>query len=98
MMKFTCIGKGHGAPAVPATRSDWENLRKEPWLADMCRRIEHGDEQLKPKLPIWTPHCAEFKNNHRAIADAVKPLQRLMLDFDEKGHSAEILEKALQLQ
>ena len=98
MMNFTCIGKGHGAPAVPATRSDWEQLRKEPWLADMCRRIEHGDEQLKPKLPIWTPHCAEFKNNHRAITDAVKPLQRLMLDFDEKGHSAEILEKALQLQ
>ena len=98
MMNFTCIGKGHGAPAVPATRTDWEKMRKEPWLADMCRRIEHGDEQLKPKLPIWTPHCAEFKNNHRAIADAVKPLQRLMLDFDEKGHSAEILEKALQLQ
>ena len=98
MMNFTCIGKGHGAPAVPATREAWEQLRKEPWLADMCRRIEHGDEQLKPKLPIWTPHCAEFKNNHRAIADAVKPLQRLMLDFDEKGHSAEILEKALQLQ
>ena len=97
-MNFTCIGKGHGAPAVPATREDWEKLRKEPWLADMCRRIEHGDEQLKPKLPIWTPHCAEFKNNHRAIADAVKPLQRLMLDFDEKGHSAEIMEKALQLQ
>ena len=94
---FTCIGKGHGAPAIPATREEWEALRSEPWLADMCRRIAAGDEALKAKLPVWTPGCAEFKNNHRAIADAVKPLPRLMLDFDEKGHSAEILARAMEL-
>ena len=94
---FACIGKGHGAPAVPATRKEWEELRKAPWLAEMCRRIEAGDEQLKHRLPIWTPMCAEFKDNHRAKADAVRPLPRLMLDFDEKGHSQEILKKALQL-
>ena len=95
---FTCIGKGHGAPAIPATREDWENLRNAPWLAEMCRRIAAGDEVLKAKLPVWTPGCAEFKNNHRALADALKPLPRLMLDFDEKGHSAEILAKAMELQ
>ena len=94
---FTCIGKGHGAPAIPATREEWEALRNEPWLADMCRRIAAGDEPLKAKLPVWTPGCAEFRNNHRAIADAVKPLPRLMLDFDEKGHSAEILARAMEL-
>jgi hypothetical protein len=94
---FTCIGKGHGAPAIPATREEWEALRNEPWLADMCRRIAAGDEALKAKLPVWTPGCAEFRNNHRAIADAVKPLPRLMLDFDEKGHSAEILARAMEL-
>ena len=97
-MNFTCIGRTHGAPAVPVTREEWKRLRNEPWLADMCRRIEAGDEKLKHRLPIWTPHCAEFKDNHRSIQDALKPLQRLMLDFDEKGHSAEILEKALKLQ
>ena len=95
---FTCIGKGHGAPAIPATREDWENLRNAPWLEEMCRRIAAGDEALKAKLPVWTPGCAEFKNNHRALADALKPLPRLMLDFDEKGHSAEILAKAMELQ
>ena len=95
---FTCIGKGHGAPAIPATRKEWEELRNAPWLADMCRRIAAGDEALKAKLPVWTPGCAEFKNNHRALKDAVKPLRRLMLDFDEKGHSAEILAKAMELQ
>ena len=57
-----------------------------------------GHEKVKRKLPIWTPGCAEFAGNHRAIKDALKPLQRLMLDFDEKGHSKEILERALQLQ
>lgn len=90
---FTCIGRGHGAPCLPATREEWEQMRLEPWLADMCARIERGDENLKHRLPVWTPHCAEFQNNHRSIADALKPLNRLMLDFDEKGHTSEILEK-----
>ncbi len=90
-MKFTCIGKGHGAPCLPATEQDWLELRKQPWLAQMCERINKGDEELKHRLPVWTPHCAEFKDNHRAIADAVRPLNRLMLDFDEKGHTDEIL-------
>ena len=90
---FTCIGKGHGAPCLPATRREWEQLRKEPWLAQMCARIEKGDSELKHRLPVWTPHCAEFANNHRAIADAVRPLNRLMLDFDEKGHTIDILSK-----
>ena len=92
-MKFTCIGKGHGAPCLPATREEWEQLRREPWLAQMCARIEKGDDELKHRLPVWTPHCAEFRDNHRAIADALKPLNRLMLDFDEKGHTDEILER-----
>ena len=95
---FTCIGRSHGAPATPSTKEDWEKMRREQWLADMCRRIAAGDEKLKGKLPVWTPGCAEFENNHRAIKDALKPLQSLMLDFDEKGHSKEILERSLQLQ
>ena len=90
-MKFTCIGKGHGTPCLPATEQDWLELRKQPWLAQMCERINKGDEDLKHRLPVWTPHCAEFKDNHRAIADAVRPLNRLMLDFDEKGHTDEIV-------
>ena len=94
MMKyFTTIGKGHGAPCLPATEEDWKKWRNEPWLLQMCERIRKGDEQLKHRLPVWTPHCAEFKNNHRAIADAQKPLNRLMLDFDEKGHTNDILSK-----
>ena len=95
-MKFTCIGKGHGAPCLPANREQWEALRRESWLAQMCARIEKGDDKLKHRLPVWTPHCAEFKNNHRAIADAVKPLNRLMLDFDEKGHTDEICARLME--
>ena len=90
---FTCIGRGHGAPCIPATRETWEMMRQEPWLAQMCARIEKGDEALKHRLPVWTPSCAEFRDNHRAAADAVKPLPRLMMDFDEKGHTDDILSK-----
>ncbi len=93
---FTCMGTNHGAPCTPATKEDWEKMRREPWLQQMCERIEKGDEQLKHRLPVWTPHCAEFKDNHRAIADAVKPLNRLMLDFDEKGHTEEIKARLLE--
>ena len=95
-MIFTCIGRGHGAPVIPSTMEDWQKMRREPWLAEMCLRIEKGDEELKHRLPVWTPHCAEFTNNHRAIADAVKPLNRLMLDFDEKGHTDEIVARLLE--
>ena len=93
---FTCVGKGHGAPCLPASREDWERMRREPWLRQMCERIRKGDSELKHRLPVWTPHCAEFKGNHRAIADAVKPLPRLMLDFDEKGHTEEIMKRLLE--
>ena len=89
--KFTTIGKGHGAPCKSATREEWEALRREPWLAQTCARIEEGEEELKHHLPVWTPHCAEFKDNHRANADALKRLSRLMLDFDEKNHTDDIM-------
>ena len=95
---FTCIGKGHGAPCLPAGREDWERLRREPWLADMCARIEKGQEELKHRLPVWTPSCAEFKDNHRAAADALKSLPRLMMDFDEKGHTDEIMARLLGVE
>ena len=95
---FTCMGKGHGAPVVPATLEEWKALRREPWLGEMCRRIARGEESLKGRLPVWTPSCAAFKDSHRAVADAQKPLRRIMLDFDQKGHSAEILERCMQLK
>ena len=95
---FTCMGEWHGAPVLPITRQEWEETRRKPSLAELCRLIEAGDEKLKRRLPVWTPHCGLFKNHHRSIADALKPLPRLMLDFDEKGHSAEILEASLRLQ
>ena len=93
---FTCIGRGHGAPCFPATRETWEMMRREPWLAQMCARIEKGDDELKHRLPVWTPSCAEFRDNHRAAADAIKPLNRLMLDFDEKGHTDEICARLME--
>jgi hypothetical protein len=61
----------------------------------MCQRIENGQDELKHRLPVWTPSCAAFKDNHRAAADALKPLNRLMMDFDDKGHTMEILQKFL---
>lgn len=95
---FTCVGASHGAPAIPATRKEWEESRNISWLPDLCRRIQltTDDEKLKKlksKLPVWTPRCAEFRNSHRKESEALKPLNRLMLDIDEKGHTDEIMNK-----
>ena len=95
---FTCVGHWHGAPVVPVSRREWEDMRQRPALAELCRLREAGNEDLKRRLPVWTPHCSLFRNNHRSIADAERPLQRLMLDFDEKGHSMEILQKSRELE
>lgn len=91
---FTCIGKGHGAPAIPATFEEWHQMRREPWLKEMCDKIAAGDEALKAKLPVWTPRCAAFRDNHRAAKDALEPLPLLMIDIDEKGHTEEIALRA----
>ena len=97
---FTCLARGFNAPVKPATQKEWQAMRRDPWLAQQCAKIErleaegaHADiiKGEKAKLWVWTPHCAKFRHNHRATADALNPLQRLMLDFDEKGHTAEIV-------
>ena len=41
---FTCIGRGHGAAVTPATLEEWREVRRQPWLAELCRRIEAGDD------------------------------------------------------
>lgn len=98
MDKFTCIGRSHGAPAIPADKEQWTAVRRDPKLAELCRKIaECKDEEtcrkLKSQLPVWTPRCAEFRNNHRAEKDALRPLNRLMLDIDEKGLTDSIMQK-----
>lgn len=96
MNSFTCIGRGHGAPCLPATQESWVLARQSPSLALLCRQIEEcqdEDEQkkLKDRMPVWTPRCGEFQNNHRSQSDAIAPLNRQMFDIDQKGHTEEII-------
>ncbi len=93
LVYFTTIGRGVDTPCLPATRNDWERLRKESWLQDMCAKIEKGNDELKRQLPVWTPSCVEYKDNRRSAVNAIKPLNRLMMDFDEKGHTNDIMAK-----
>ena len=96
MNSFTCIGRGHGSPCVPATERAWQQARQSPELAALCQQIENctdSDEQkrLKDRLPVWTPRCGEFNNDHRAERDAIAPLNRQMFDIDQKGNTDNIL-------
>lgn len=93
---FTCIGRGHGAPCQPATERAWNAARQDPQLASLCQQIENcqdADQQkrLKDRLPVWTPRCGEFQNDHRSQSDAIAPLNRQMFDIDDKGHTDSIL-------
>lgn len=94
---FTCLGKGVRTPVVPATREDMLRARNHPDLLDRCQRIRQGEEELKAGLPVWTPHAAQFANNHRAKEDVVVRTTRLMMDFDDKGNSPAILARSLEL-
>ena len=96
MSSFTTIGKGHGSPCIPATQPAWIEARQAPELAALCQRIEQSTDpdsqkRLKDRLPVWTPRCGAFRDNHRAEKDAICPLNRQMFDIDEKGHTDQIL-------
>ncbi len=90
---FTCVGKSRSGWMVPADKDAWQAVRNNIELAELCKRIEAGEEELKAKLPVWTPRCCEFRRNHRADADALRPLNRLMIDVDQKGATDNILKK-----
>lgn len=96
MGSFTTLGKGHNAPCLPITPEEWLAARKDPKLAALCQRIKasHNASQqrkLKSQLPVWTPRCGAFKENHRAEVDALCHLDRLMFDIDEKGQTDRVL-------
>ena len=98
MASFTTIGRGHGAPCQPATERAWNAARQDPQISALCTQIENcqdADEQkrLKDRLPVWTPRCGEFNNDHRSQSDAIAPLNRQMFDIDLKGHTDDILAK-----
>lgn len=96
MTSFTTIGRGHGAPCQPASQKAWNQARQDPQLSALCQQIENCQDQdeqkrLKDRLPVWTPRCGEFQNDHRAEKDAIAPLNRQMFDIDQKGCTEQIL-------
>jgi len=94
---FTCIGGEKKGIAVPATREQWEGVRRSQRVAELSRLIldapdEETQKMFKDQLPFWTPRCSEFLNNHRQQSNALQPLNRLMIDIDdEKGKTADIM-------
>ena len=100
---FTTVGK-FGKNAQPVTAEQWKKIRESPALKELCEKIRNCDDEatqreLKKSLTWWTPHCSQFRNDHRSLVDALRPQRRVTLDFDEhKGRSEEICQKALQLK
>ncbi|MBQ2457268.1 MAG: hypothetical protein II275_03845 [Bacteroidaceae bacterium] len=98
---FACYGT-HKGIAAPMTKENWETRRPE--LRDAIKHIraiqdETEQQKVKKELPYWTPNCSLFKDNSRKEENAMQPLMRVMEDYDQdKGHSREIMEKALALE
>jgi len=99
--RFTCYGT-HKGIAAPMIKENWETRRPE--LRDAIKHIraiqdETEQQEVKKKLPYWTPNCSLFKENKRKEENAIQPLMRVMEDYDQdKGRSREIMEKALALE
>ena len=49
--KFTCIGKGHGAPCIPASREEWEATEVGKAVMTRDGKLFKGDDDaLKAAL------------------------------------------------
>ena len=100
---ITTVGK-FGKNACPVTAEQWKKIRESPALKELCEKIRNCDDEamqkeLKKGLIWWTPHCSQFRNDHRSLVDALRPQRRVTLDFDDnKGRSEEICQKALKLK
>lgn len=95
---FTTYAKSFHAPFVGINGIIWWALHDDPEVNRIAELVDQGQEHLKHALPLWTCHCAAFKDNHRSNAHALHLLNRLMMDFDQKGHTDEILAKCMELQ
>lgn len=95
---FGCYADSVMSPAFPMNRRKWEEAHANPQVYEIARQVMAGREDMKKGLPVWIPRCAAFKGGKRSNANALKLLPRLMIDFDIKGHTDEILEKCMLLQ
>ena len=79
--------------------STYNNLIREPWLADMVSHIQHGEESLKDSLPIRCSHYYRFNNNHRAQADMDPEsfLFQTCVDIDDPSIVEQTILKARQI-
>ena len=94
---FTTIGENYRSKVTPATIDEFFAWRDKQEVMDLSERIlaesdEEKQKELKSQLPVWTPRCAQFADNHRLAEKALRPLNRQMFDIDEKGHTDEILQ------
>ena len=94
---FTTIGENFRSEVTPATIDEFLAARDDQKVMNLCQRIlaetdEEKQKELKSQLPVWTPRCAQFADNHRKEEKALQPLNRQMFDIDDKGHTAEILQ------
>ena len=69
LIALNCAQKPNRGQAFESDLQKYNELIREPWLAELVSRIQDGKESLKDELPIRCSHYYRFKNNHRAQAD-----------------------------
>ena len=69
LIALNCAQKPNRGQAFESDLQKYNELIREPWLAELVSRIQEGEESLKDDLPIRCSHYYRFKNNHRAQAD-----------------------------
>ena len=69
LIALNCAQKPNRGQAFESDLQKYNELIREPWLADLVSRIQEGKESLKDELPIRCSHYYRFKDNHRCQAD-----------------------------
>ena len=69
LIALNCAQKPNRGQAFESDLQKYNELIREPWLAELVSRIQEGEGSLKDELPIRCSHYYRFKNNHRAQAD-----------------------------
>ena len=96
---LNCAQKPNRGIVYESSLTQYNNLIREPWLANMVSRIQHGEESLKDSLPIRCSHYYRFNNNHRAQADMDPEsfLFQTCVDIDDPSIVEQTILKARQI-
>ena len=99
LIALNCAKKPNRGIVYESNLEVYNQLIREPWLAEMVSQIQQGEESLKDSLPVRCSHYYRFKDNHRCQADMDPEsfLFQTCVDIDDRTIVESTIQKARML-